>query len=97
MRYEWDEHKNDANVAKHGFHFEDAERVFLSDTLEELDDRFDYGEDRWIAFGMLDGRVVQVVYTEADQDTRRIISLRKAIRYEQNDYAHFLQDRLGQN
>lgn len=53
----------------------DAERVFNLPMIVELDERDDYGEDRWIGTGMLDGRVVVIVYTEPDEETIRIISL----------------------
>jgi len=44
--------------------------------LEALDDRQDYGEDRWIGIGMLNTRVVVIVFTERDEDTIRIISIK---------------------
>jgi uncharacterized DUF497 family protein len=47
-----------------------------------LDEREEYGEERWIGIGLLDGRVVVVVYTELDEETTRIISLRKALSHE---------------
>ena len=68
---------------------------FFSPVLADLDDRFDYGEDRWIGLGLLEGRVVQVVYTEPDDETRRIISVRKALRDERKQYEQFFQDQLG--
>ena len=48
MRFEWDERKNAANIAKHGFDFVDAERIFDLPLLVDPDERNDYGEDRWI-------------------------------------------------
>ncbi|WP_372726739.1 BrnT family toxin [Nostoc sp. TCL26-01] len=61
-----------------------------------LDDRQDYGEDRFIGLGMLDGRVVVVVFTEPDAETIRIISLRKALPYERKRYEQYLKDELGE-
>lgn len=46
--------------------------------------------------GMLDGRVVIVVFTEPDEQTIRIISLRKALPYERKRYEQYLRDELGQ-
>jgi len=63
--------------------------------LVALDDREDYGEDRWIGIGMLRGRVVVVVFTERSEDTIRIISLRKALSYERKRYEQALRDELG--
>jgi len=60
----------------------------------ELDERDDYGEDRWIGTGMLDGRVVVVLYTEPDEETIRIMSLRKALTYERKNYEQYLKNRL---
>ena len=62
-----------------------------------LDERQDYGEDRWIGLGILDGRVVVVVFTEPDEQTIRIISLRKALPYERKRYEQFLKNELGQS
>ncbi len=61
----------------------------------EPDERDDYSEDRWIGIRMLDGRVVVVVYTEPDQETIRIISLRKALSYERKHYEQYLKNGLG--
>ncbi len=61
----------------------------------ELDERDDYGEDRWIGSGLLDGRVVIVIYTEPDGNTVRIISLRKALSYERKNYEQYLKNGLG--
>jgi uncharacterized protein len=54
-----------------------------------------YGEDRWIGTGILDGRVVVVIYTEPAGDTVRIISLRKALSYERKNYEQYLKNGLG--
>ncbi|MCF2147507.1 BrnT family toxin [Desmonostoc muscorum LEGE 12446] len=54
--------------------------------LVYLDDREDYGEDRYMGIGLLDGRVVVVVYTEPDEEILRIISLRKALSHERKRY-----------
>ncbi len=95
MKFEWDERKNQNNLVKHGFDFADAFRIFDSPMLVEFDDRQDYGEDRCIGIGLLSGRVVVVVYTEPDEGTVRIISLRKALTYERRRYEQYLQNRLG--
>jgi len=88
MRIEWDEHKNSDNIRKHGLDFSFAHQVFQRPVLRTLDDRQDYGEDRWIGIGMLDGvRVVVVVFIEMiDNDTIRIISMRKALAHERKRY-----------
>ncbi len=63
-----------------------AGEVFASATLTVEDDRQDYGEDRFITIGFLDGRMVILVWTPRSR-ARRIISMRKANEREQALYA----------
>src|SRR5262245_59873848 len=96
MRFEWDDDKQAENLRKHGIDLADAEAIFQHPCLTRLDTREEYGEDRWCSLGMLQGRVVVLVYTERLPDIIRVISLRKATRRERTKYDQFLQDRLGQ-
>ena len=73
MNFEWDEEKRRANITDHEFDFSDAWQIFEGPTLTALDEREDYGEDRWIGIGLLRGRVVVIVFTERGEDTIRII------------------------
>ncbi len=86
MRFVWDEDKRQENIDKHGIDFLDVPRVFDGPMLCRIDDRTDYGEDRWLGLGMLDVGVALVVYTEPDDEVVRIISARKANRLERNKY-----------
>ncbi len=52
-------------------------------TIEDL--RFDYGETRYITFGLLQYRVIVVAHTE-DDEVIRIISARKATKNEEKRY-----------
>jgi uncharacterized DUF497 family protein len=92
MRFEWDEAKRLANIKRHGFDFLAVEKVFLSAAFTFLDDRFEYGEKRFLTLGMLDGRVVAVAHTETDE-IARIISFRKASKNEENVYYQEISDR----
>jgi uncharacterized DUF497 family protein len=74
MRYSWDEAKNRRNVKLHGIAFEESVRIFEGPTLERIDDRFDYGETRIYAIGMVNGLEITVIYTDWAEDERRIIS-----------------------
>jgi uncharacterized DUF497 family protein len=85
MRYEWDRAKNRSNFAKHGLSFEDAEQVFAGPCVTFKDNRFDYGEQRLISLGLLDGRVLVIAHVPRGQATG-IISMRKANRREQEIY-----------
>ncbi len=91
MNFEWNENKRTSNISKHGIDFIDAPIIFDNYTLTIQDDRFDYGEDRYITFGILEGRVVSVVHTETE-NTIRIISIRKATKYEQKVYFSKIPD-----
>jgi uncharacterized DUF497 family protein len=91
MRFEWDEAKRESNLLKHAIDFIDAEKVFDGETITIPDDRFDYGEDRFITLGLLDGRVVVIVHTEVDEMIR-IISVRKASRNEEISYFKEIAD-----
>ena len=95
MKFEWNQDKNEYNLEKHGLDFEDASEVFQSPMLVAPDTRQDYGEDRWIGLGLLEYRVVVVVYTYRDSDIVRVISMRKALRYERFQYEEFFRNRFG--
>jgi uncharacterized DUF497 family protein len=85
MSYEWDERKRRGNVKKHGIDFIDVPAVFDGDIVILPDERFEYGEPRLIAIGILKSVVVVVAYTERDENIR-IISARKATKNEQIYY-----------
>ncbi|MGK9171168.1 BrnT family toxin [Inquilinus limosus] len=83
--YIWDEAKAINNLAKHGVAFE-AVYDFDWDTAYLVEDsRFDYGEQRSIAFGLIGEDLHVLVYTVRD-DLVRVISLRRANRRERTLY-----------
>lgn len=86
MRFTWDSTKNLANIQRHGIAFEDATRIFEGTTFERVDDRFDYGELRVYAIGLVDGIEITVIYTDRSDGERRIISAWRAERYEREAY-----------
>lgn len=85
MKFEWSDTKRKSNIKKHGIDFINAPIIFNRYTLTVEDDRYNYGETRFITLGLLDGRAVVVVHTEND-DLIRIISIRKATKYEEKTY-----------
>lgn len=86
MEFEYDEDKSQANLDNRGFDFVFAARVFNDEAcVEEIDDRFDYGEDRFKAIGMIDEMIYVVVYTPRDGSIR-IISARLANKAERKRY-----------
>jgi uncharacterized DUF497 family protein len=85
-KFEWDEAKAVANAARHGVSFEAAKLVFNDPfAIERLDDRENYGEQRFNIIGMVEGRVLFVSYTIRN-DVVRIISARGAEPYEKRRY-----------
>ena len=86
MRFTWDEAKNAMNRQKHGIDFADVPTVFDYPMVTFLDQRKEYGEDRWIGIGWLGDVLAVVVYTEPTAGMTRIISARKANRHEQSIY-----------
>jgi uncharacterized DUF497 family protein len=91
MEFEWDEAKRKSNLRSHGIDFVGIEKVFGGETVTILDDRFNYGEERFVTFGLLDGRVVTIAHTEAD-GVIRLISVRKATKYEESNYFKEIAD-----
>lgn len=87
MRVEFDLAKNDINRAKHGVSLQAATGFNWDTALEREDDRFDYGEARFVALGLIDARLYVMVFTQgSDDDAVRIISLRPAEKHETRYY-----------
>lgn len=86
---EWNEQKAASNRAKHGIDFDEAVEVFYGTSLLRRSDG--NTEERWLAIGETEGRVVTVVFTWRG-DTLRIISARRARRNERRAYR---QEKMG--
>ena len=89
MRFAWDPAKSARNLAKRYFDFAFASLMFGGPTLERIDSRRDYGEERRIAIGIADGILITAVYTdraEGGEIVRRIISARVSNRHERKAY-----------
>jgi len=91
MRFEWDETKRRSNIERHGIDFVDARAVFAGETITFLDDRYDYGEMRFLTFGLLLGEVVAIVHIETDE-VIRVISVRRASKDEEETYFKKIRD-----
>lgn len=86
MRYTWDDEKNRSNIKRRKIAFKDASRIFEGPTVERIDDRFDYGEIRVYAIGLVNGLEITVIYTDRDNDQRHIISAWRAEPHERRYY-----------
>jgi len=67
------------------------EEVFAGQTVTIVDERFDYGEERFITLGLLHERVVVIAHTET-REVIRIISVRKATKNEEVSYFKQIAD-----
>lgn len=85
MEFTWSETKRAANLKAHGLDFVDAPRVFEGVTFTFEDDRFSYGEQRFVTLGLLAGVPVSIAHTETNHEIR-IISFRKATKRETSIY-----------
>lgn len=86
MEFEWDEKKRRNNLEKHGLDFALATKLWKSPMLIVADKRFDYQEQRWAGMGLLEGRVMVVIFTQRPNEIIRFISFRKANRREVRAY-----------
>jgi uncharacterized protein len=84
--FEWDPEKAETNFRNHGVAFEEAVEAFLDPfAIERVDERADYGEQRINMLAMRGGVILHVTYAERGGRIR-IISARRAVRHEQEDY-----------
>jgi uncharacterized protein len=90
LSFEWDQDKAESNLRKHGILFEDAKFVFSDPNRTTVpDERFNYGEERFVAYGYIDNRLFTVVFTEdLISQVVRIISARKANARERKRYGY---------
>jgi uncharacterized DUF497 family protein len=96
VRFEWDEKKRAENIGKHELDFADAGQIFDAPMVVNIDNREDYGETRFIGIGFLRNIMVAVVFTEPGAETIRVISLRKALKYEREQLEEFIRNELGE-
>ena len=81
--FEWDENKSKTNFEKHGYDFEDASQIFYGPIVLRRSDR--NNEERWIAVGALEHRLIAVIFTRR-AEMIRIISARRARNHEERAY-----------
>jgi uncharacterized DUF497 family protein len=86
ISFDWDARKAKANLAKHGISFEKAKEAFRDPFgLELLDDRFDYGEERFILIALVHRRCLTIVHAWREE-TCRLISARLSTKAEHDAY-----------
>ena len=93
MRFEWDDEKAVANLNKHGVSFGEATEVFYDpDALEGYDAEHSTEESRFFIIGLSSRRMLYVICAERVNEAVRIISARKAVRKEREEYERAARD-----
>ena len=77
MIIEFDSVKREKTLLERGLDFADSDKVIEGLQFVARDDRCDYGEERFITVGLLDSRIVVIVWTPRN-NARRRISMRYA-------------------
>ena len=91
LEFEWNEEKNRLNIVKHGWDFARAAHVFHDPFgVVEEDRTLAYGESRFRITGVVDSRMITVIYTER-VGALRLISARKATSHERKNYESFVR------
>jgi uncharacterized DUF497 family protein len=87
MQIEFDPAKDEINRAKHGVPMNLAAGLEWDTAITWLDTREDYGEDRQCGIGYIGLTLYFVAFVDRESAVRRIISLRRANKREENRYA----------
>ncbi|HYJ81340.1 MAG TPA: BrnT family toxin [Allosphingosinicella sp.] len=93
MKIEFDPEKREKVLRERGLDLADAAEVLSGDCYEIPDDRFPYGEARWVSLGFLRGQVVACVWALGEEDCVRIVTMWKANGNEQAKYFRFIEGR----
>lgn len=83
MKVEFDAAKDETNIAKHGVSLSQAVELDIISVLR--DDRFDYGENRYRAWGLIGGVAYCLAFSIRNNKVRAI-SLRRAHKKEMDRY-----------
>jgi uncharacterized DUF497 family protein len=88
MIFDWDDNKAESNKKKHGVSFAEAATAFSDpNAIEFHDGKHSQKEERWILVGMsARSQILLVVFVEKEEELIRIVSARKAVKEEINQY-----------
>ena len=90
VKIEFDPAKRERVLRERGLDLAEAAGLLLGECFTEADDRFDYGEQRWISYGLLRADVVACVWVNQEEDRVRIVTMRKANWNEQERYFRYV-------
>lgn len=91
MEIEYDPEKREKVLRARGLDLAEAGELLQGECFTEVDDRFDYGEQRWVSYGLLRGDVAACVWVDREEDRVRIVTMRKANRDEQERYFRYVE------
>ncbi len=87
MFFEWDEDKAKINLQRHNISFEEAKAAFDDENaVDAMDESHSEEELRFNLIGLTERGLLFVVYTERGDDVIRIVSARKAAKFEEQIY-----------
>ena len=92
MKITFDPARRDWTLRERGLDFLEASLVFDGTTIDDPDDRRDYGELRMITVGHLRGRMVVIGWTPRGE-ARHVFSMRKANEREKKFYGQEFEAR----
>lgn len=94
MKIEFDPVKREKVLRERGLDLADAAEVLSGDCHVIADERFPYGEARWVSVGSLRGQVIACVWAMGeDDDGIRVVTMWKASRNEQKEYFKYIEGR----
>ena len=95
MLIEYDSDKREKTLSDRSLDFCDAPIVWSGQHFTKIDNRIDYGEERFITVGFIESTMVIIAWTRRDKSlnrpVRRIISMRKCNEREQTSYQQQLK------
>jgi hypothetical protein len=94
MEISFNSEKREEVLRERGLDLADASKLLSGLCFEMQDDRFDYGEDRWISVGMLNGEVVVCVWADWGNDHVRVITMWRAEPADRRRYYEYLASLL---
>lgn len=90
MKITFHQAKRDATLAARGLDFTDAATLLAGPTLTLIDDRHNYGEQRFQTYGLLHDRLVIIVWTSRESACH-VISMRHCNDRERAQFQHQLR------
>jgi hypothetical protein len=94
MRISFDSNKREEVLRDDQLDLADAPELLSGVCFEMVDDRRDYGEERWVSIGMLKGKVVVCVWADWGDDHVRVITMWQAEPAERRRYYEYLAELL---